>query len=517
MAATRQPSLSIKPVAPSASPPATTCPTPLSLTTKEWVVPPRPKPGRRPATDTPPTKRKAQNRAAQRAFRERRAARVGELEDQIKQIEDENEREQDGLRAEIDRLQKEVEQYRTDLSLWVGKCRGLEKQLVEARAMTGSKSSSSEAVPLQQRPYQRRDLTSQQTAPASIGCGNCSLDTNCRCLNEAFDVMAATAEQAPTVPQEKRSHSPNRAYSDKRIKTEQVESLEIDFTMAFSSRSQPKAGETERLSPSSATADPCGFCQNGTPCICAEMAAEAQRQQDTLPSQSVLSNNRASRTASSMSQFTPPPSEGDVSAPLSTPCSATPCVAGPGTCAQCRSDPNSTLFCKSLAAVRARDHIQASSRSELASLSSAHAHGPQSSKLQNKIETDNDNQSQCQGHDFQRQPPAATTAASAPTSNVITLSCADAYTTLSRHPAYSRAGAEMASWLPKLHAVETTTVTFTTDSSGKATGDAIEPEIGGGVGTSRPVGVEGRPAMEIDAANVMAVLKEFDRRFGEGR
>ncbi|SPQ21526.1 30cf1118-da73-4909-86a1-d81a5c66912c [Thermothielavioides terrestris] len=54
-----------------------------TMTSKEWVIPPRPKPGRKPATDTPPTKRKAQNRAAQRAFRERRAARVGELEEQI--------------------------------------------------------------------------------------------------------------------------------------------------------------------------------------------------------------------------------------------------------------------------------------------------------------------------------------------------------------------------------------------------------------------------------------------------
>ena len=58
-----------------------------TITSKEWVVPPRPKPGRKPATDTPPTKRKAQNRAAQRAFRERRAARVGELEEQLEELE----------------------------------------------------------------------------------------------------------------------------------------------------------------------------------------------------------------------------------------------------------------------------------------------------------------------------------------------------------------------------------------------------------------------------------------------
>ena len=37
-------------------------------TSKEWVLPPRPKPGRKPSVDTPASKRKAQNRAAQRAL-----------------------------------------------------------------------------------------------------------------------------------------------------------------------------------------------------------------------------------------------------------------------------------------------------------------------------------------------------------------------------------------------------------------------------------------------------------------
>src|SRR6516165_7118255 len=112
------PSASIKPLptpTSATSPTVDTPPNLPSLTSKEWVIPPRPKPGRKPATDTPPTKRKAQNRAAQRAFRERRAARVGELEEQLKQIEDENEREQEVLRTTIDKLEKEVEQYRADL------------------------------------------------------------------------------------------------------------------------------------------------------------------------------------------------------------------------------------------------------------------------------------------------------------------------------------------------------------------------------------------------------------------
>src|SRR5271155_2492253 len=104
--AASRPSLCIKPSPSPASPPPNSVTTPSSLTTKEWVIPPRPKPGRKPATDIPPTKRKAQNRAAQRAFRERRAARVGELEEQMKLVEDEHEREVDLLRETVARLEK---------------------------------------------------------------------------------------------------------------------------------------------------------------------------------------------------------------------------------------------------------------------------------------------------------------------------------------------------------------------------------------------------------------------------
>ncbi|KAK4705374.1 AP-1-like transcription factor, partial [Phenoliferia sp. Uapishka_3] len=50
-------------------------------TTKEWIIPPRPKPGRKPAQVDPESSRKALNRASQRAFRERRQEYVVELEE----------------------------------------------------------------------------------------------------------------------------------------------------------------------------------------------------------------------------------------------------------------------------------------------------------------------------------------------------------------------------------------------------------------------------------------------------
>lgn len=99
----------------------------MSMTTKEWVIPPRPKPGRKPATDTPPTKRKAQNRAAQRAFRERRAARVGELEEQL---EAENLEHEKALQA----LQDKIRRLEMDAQALQSRCEVLENMLDKERA-----------------------------------------------------------------------------------------------------------------------------------------------------------------------------------------------------------------------------------------------------------------------------------------------------------------------------------------------------------------------------------------------
>ena len=85
----------------------------ISMTSKEWVIPPRPKPGRKPATDTPPTKRKAQNRAAQRAFRERRAARVGELELLLDEQKETQQQHEKNLVDKIRSLELDLQSFRS--------------------------------------------------------------------------------------------------------------------------------------------------------------------------------------------------------------------------------------------------------------------------------------------------------------------------------------------------------------------------------------------------------------------
>lgn len=406
-----------------------------SVTSKEWVIPPRPKPGRKPATDTPPTKRKAQNRAAQRAFRERRAARVGELEEQIKLIEEDNTRDQAELKDRIESLSKQLLECQNEVLWWRRRCESLESDLQEAR---------------------RASSTRQETGNIAGGCQYCSTD-RCQCIDDAFSLTNVTEGHDST---SKRPNSPKQMTTTKRHKTEpeiklESEELEIDFTHAFLSHRQTRTS----ISPT-ALFDPCGFCQDGTPCICAEMAAE--KAQETKPSR--LENNRLP-PIQTLSGFTPPPSEGDLAEPLPPIASkVNPCANGPGTCTQCRADPRRTLFCKSLAASR-------SGSAAAGGCCGGNGGGPGCC------------QSRPSNSDNTNIPPIT----SQPGPSSITLSCADVYTTLSRHPNFSRASEDLETWLPRLNTLP-------------------KPQ---------DINLSNRPAMEVEAASVMGVLRYFDRRFAD--
>ncbi|RMZ91545.1 hypothetical protein DV736_g1202, partial [Chaetothyriales sp. CBS 134916] len=77
------------------------------------------KPGRKPLTSEPTSKRKAQNRAAQRAFRERKERHLRDLETKVEDLEKVSEatsHENGLLRAHVERLQVELKEYRKRLS-----------------------------------------------------------------------------------------------------------------------------------------------------------------------------------------------------------------------------------------------------------------------------------------------------------------------------------------------------------------------------------------------------------------
>ncbi|CAK45991.1 transcriptional regulator family: bZIP [Aspergillus niger] len=101
------------------------------------------KPGRKPLTSEPTSKRKAQNRAAQRAFRERKEKHLKDLEtkvDELQKASDNANQENGLLRAQIDRLQVELREYRKRLS-WLTTGTGVSAMNAIPGAYPNSKGS----------------------------------------------------------------------------------------------------------------------------------------------------------------------------------------------------------------------------------------------------------------------------------------------------------------------------------------------------------------------------------------
>ncbi|KAK0383623.1 hypothetical protein NLU13_9534 [Sarocladium strictum] len=78
------------------------------------------KPGRKPLTSEPSSKRKAQNRAAQRAFRERKEQHLKDLETKVEELQKASEdanNENSVLRAKVEQMTSELNQYKKKIAL----------------------------------------------------------------------------------------------------------------------------------------------------------------------------------------------------------------------------------------------------------------------------------------------------------------------------------------------------------------------------------------------------------------
>lgn len=224
---------------------------PMSMTTKEWVIPPRPKPGRKPATDTPPTKRKAQNRAAQRAFRERRAARVGELEEQLEAESQEHDKVQQALQDKIRRLEMDAQALQS-------RCEVLENMLDKERA-----ERSKEVDVLRRRLHEAaQEHPRQQSLPS---------------------LASVPHGQHTFAPQPLRHHrpsAPSARLHDGRASTSSLRSV-VSPNHSGSDNTPHRPATTHSFSISQIISPPedieqaptgCGNCEPTGPCACADEA-----------------------------------------------------------------------------------------------------------------------------------------------------------------------------------------------------------------------------------------------------
>lgn len=217
---------------------------PLSMTSKEWVIPPRPKPGRKPATDTPPTKRKAQNRAAQRAFRERRAARVGELEEQLEAEKEEHDKAQQALQEKVHRLEMDAQALQS-------RCEVLENMLDKERA---ERAKETEILRRRLHEATQAQHPRQQSLPS-----------------------LASVPQHTYAPQPLRHHRPSAPsrIHEGRASTSTVQSARSGPTPAHRPATTHSFSISQIISPPDDIEQAplsCGNCEPTGPCACADEA-----------------------------------------------------------------------------------------------------------------------------------------------------------------------------------------------------------------------------------------------------
>lgn len=347
---------------------------------KVYVLPPRPKPGRKPSADVPPNKRKAQNRAAQRAFRERKAQQVSDLEVRLQQLEESFRAREVNLNLTIRQLQKDKEGLQDQL-------RNTHLQLAKANsgyqvaspapsvhdgdydgAMTPEPMLSSasngdgcgicvkddcicEQVGLRDRRPSSSSATSSSlnrvsTPPPSTGSGgndyamrrdsvdSAGLSPLSHPLKRKFEEPARVATPPPPP-------APAAATAAAPAPERRTSETEIDFTAMFA-RPSKSARKESPLKMVSVPRDRCGFCADGTPCMCAEN--DAFSEDNTLPPLILSPDLNKKGPKDKLPTLLPSVESAAAAGPPEGECSG-----DPGSCTLCQKDPMSTLFCTSLA------------------------------------------------------------------------------------------------------------------------------------------------------------------------
>lgn len=327
--------------------PATTDLPPASATThspviRQWTLQPRPKPGRKPAVDPPPTKRKAQNREAQRAFRERRAQRVGELEEHIKQEQSTFQHKYAQWEQMERTLVGNINGWRERAEFWEARARGMERQLSQLQEMNGqlreevgrlqnmwTTQSHAHTLP---SISSLTDLAPMPTVTTEVleSCKSCGDGGKCACMEAVLESCKNCGDGGKCACMDAVMGGLSTE-----IKEEDDQPMEIDFTT-----NRMGTTTTEPIIVDSAIMeDGCGFCSapGGTSCPCKEAISEV----------SVLN---AQPDNSISSPALPLPTRTTVTSTQSTKTNPSGAAkSGPGSCMACQSDPERRRFCQTLA------------------------------------------------------------------------------------------------------------------------------------------------------------------------
>ncbi|KAF2626662.1 hypothetical protein BU25DRAFT_411637 [Macroventuria anomochaeta] len=284
-------------------------------TGRSYVIPPRPKPGRKPATDEPASKRKAQNRESQRAFRARKAAKVTELAEQVEEMQQKHNQEKNDFLNDINNLHKQLHDARRALEEQCNYAKQVEEERDYWKEQHDSvqRNQQNENTQANNQINGRNDATATLYQPAMShdhnsparhsvssfpgfgtpisddvpgGCSNCK-PGNCACINRMEEDMNDLENMMnqpfmPAVPLPRRN---NRTATEVNISLSS-EPEEIDFT-GFGRPSTALLDDDQKIH------DSCGFCENGGHCVCRDAREKLQAEAELAPLSRVSSGASA--------------------------------------------------------------------------------------------------------------------------------------------------------------------------------------------------------------------------------
>ncbi|CAO1636711.1 unnamed protein product [Sympodiomycopsis kandeliae] len=163
----------------------------------DWVVPQRAKPGRKPSQEEPLTKRQAQNRASQRAFRERKQSHVATLEAKVAAFEAQN----------LTRAAREKENNRKITQ---------ENETLKSRnaSLTEENASLKSRIQALETTIQQMKLTEQRTSSSGTASSMPSTSNGgwTPCYEAGCRAPAHEQQQFTPLQQRKKRPLPSRAY-----------------------------------------------------------------------------------------------------------------------------------------------------------------------------------------------------------------------------------------------------------------------------------------------------------------
>lgn len=182
---------------------------PLSRT---HVVPPRPKPGRKPATEEPESKRKAQNRQSQRNFRQRKQKTISDLQSSLTALNARFDNERVVYARQVAALDLKIKALEEEAAEWKARYESARLEL-DARAGHFPPRAFFANHPANDTPFRKSfdtDFDAHTAVPSpqptESGCERCTRD-HCPCVAEMTNDEAFQRDGSASTDDKSRYHA----------------------------------------------------------------------------------------------------------------------------------------------------------------------------------------------------------------------------------------------------------------------------------------------------------------------